>query len=514
MRIDPRMPPPEDCVLRPLLDRRARETPDKVFAVFEDGESWTYAELRRRVARVAASLQQAGVSQGDFVLSWQGNGPITLLTWFGLNYIGAVYVPINTSYRGRLLEHVVANSDATLMIGDSRLIERLADVELAQLRRVISIGETDWRDPRLEILPESTLTAGPAEPAPLEREIAPWDTQNVIYTSGTTGPSKGVLSSYLHLYSTGAAFHAVTPDDRNMVNLPMFHAGGTGAIYRMLIRGASFALVESFNTHNFWDKVRQTGTTMLTLLGAMAPFLMKQPPGPKDRDHTLRMAVMVPLPDDALEFGRRFGIDIYTTFNMTEVSCPIYSQKDPDIKGTCGVVRPGAECRIVDENDCEVPHGTVGELICRGPTVMRGYWNLPEQTAKAIRNGWMHTEDAAYMDEEGFVYIVDRLKDMIISGGENIYSTEVENALSRIPGVMLAAVVGVPHPLWGEVVHAVIVPEKGARLTAEFVISECKKAIASYKCPKTVEFREGDMPLTSAGKVDKKVLRAEVAGRR
>jgi acyl-CoA synthetase (AMP-forming)/AMP-acid ligase II len=189
MRLDPRMPRTDECVLRPLLDRRARETPDKVFVVFEDGEQWTYAELRRRVMHVAASLQKAGVEQGDFVLSWQGNGPITLLTWFGLNYLGAVYVPINTSYRGRLLEHVIANSDARLMIADARLIDRLADVDLAQLRRVITVGDTSWQDARLEILPATALTAGPAEPAPLQREIAPWDTQNVIYTSGTTGPS-------------------------------------------------------------------------------------------------------------------------------------------------------------------------------------------------------------------------------------------------------------------------------------------------------------------------------------
>ncbi len=511
MNIDPRMPPPEDCVLRPLLDRRARETPDKVFAVFEDGESWTYAELRRRVARVAASLQQAGVSQGDFVLSWQGNGPITLLTWFGLNYIGAVYVPINTSYRGRLLEHVVANSDATLMIGDSRLIDRLADVELANLRRVISIGETDWRDPRLEILPESTLTAGPAEPAPLAREIAPWDTQNVIYTSGTTGPSKGVLSSYLHLYSTGAAFHAVTPDDRNMVNLPMFHAGGTGAIYRMLIRGASFALVESFNTHNFWDKVRQTGTTMLTLLGAMAPFLMKQPPGPKDRDHTLRMAVMVPLPDDALEFGRRFGIDIYTTFNMTEVSCPIYSQKDPDIKGTCGVVRPGAECRVVDDNDCEVPPGTVGELIVRTdlPWAMNsGYHKNPEATAKAWRNGWFHTGDAFRYDEAGNFFFVDRLKDAIRRRGENISSFEVEAEICAHPAVREAAVVAVASDVSEDDVLAVVAPVPGASIDPVALIEFLRPRMAHFMIPRYVRIMQ-ELPKTPTQKVQKNVLREE-----
>ena len=511
MKIDPRMPAPEDCVLRPLLDRRARETPDKVFAVFEDGESWTYAELRRRVAHVAASLQQAGVSQGDLVLSWQGNGPITLLTWFGLNYIGAVYVPINTSYRGRLLEHVVANSDATLMIGDSRLIERLADVDLAQLQRIISIGETDWRDPRLEILPESTLTAGPAEPQPPQREIAPWDTQNVIYTSGTTGPSKGVLSSYLHLYSTGAAFHAVTAEDRNMVNLPMFHAGGTGAIYRMLIRGASFALVESFNTHNFWDKVRQTGTTTLTLLGAMAPFLMKQPPGPQDRQHTLRKAVMVPLPDDALEFGRRFGIDIYTTFNMTEVSCPIYSQKDPFIKGTCGVVREGAECRVVDDNDCEVPPGEVGELIVRTdmPWAMNsGYHKNPEATAKAWRNGWFHTGDAFRYDEAGNFFFVDRLKDAIRRRGENISSFEVEAEICAHPDIREAAVVAVASDVSEDDVLAVVAPVPGATVDPVALIEFLRPRMAHFMIPRYIRIME-ELPKTPTQKVQKNVLREE-----
>ena len=225
MKLDPRMPPSDRCVLGPLLERRARETPDKVFALFEDGTQWTYAQTRAQVARVAAGLAQAGVAQGDFVLSWQGNGPVTLLTWFALNWLGAVYVPINTAYRGGLLAHVIANSDARLMVADARLLERLAEVDLAQLRRVIAVGEGGWRDPRLEVLPETALTAGGDEPGPLAREIVPWDIQSVIYTSGTTGPSKGVLSPYLHLWAMATAFTHAGADDRQMVNLPLFHAG-------------------------------------------------------------------------------------------------------------------------------------------------------------------------------------------------------------------------------------------------------------------------------------------------
>jgi crotonobetaine/carnitine-CoA ligase len=258
----------------------------------------------------------------------------------------------------------------------------------------------------------------------------------VIYTSGTTGPSKGVLSSYLHLYSTAAAFHSVTADDRAMANLPMFHAGGTGAIYRMLIRGGSVALVESFDTHSFWDKVRESGTTTLTLLGAMAPFLMKQPPGPADRDHPLRKAVMVPLSDDALAFGERFGIDIYTTFNMTEISCPIYSQ-EPGVQGD---LRRGPRGRRMPCRRRERLRGaarTVGELIVRTdlPWAMNsGYHKNPEATAKAWRNGWFHTGDAFRRDAAGNFYFVDRIKDAIRRRGENISSFEVEAEICAHPG--------------------------------------------------------------------------------
>ncbi len=509
MKLDPRMPAPEDCVLRPLLERRARETPDKVFALFEDGEQWTYAELRQKVARVASGLQSAGVAQGDFVLSWLGNGPVTLLTWFGLNYLGAVYVPINTSYRGRLLEHVVENSDARLMIGDARLIERLGDVEVAQLRRIISIGDTDWRDERLEILPESALTSGSDEPAPLQREIAPWDFQSVIYTSGTTGPSKGVLSPYLHLYSTAHAFEALTPDDRSMVNLPMFHAGGTNAVYRALVRGGSIAMVESFSTESFWDKVRETGTTTLTLLGAMAPFLIKQPPGPRDRDHTLRKVGMVPLSDDALEFGRRFGVDVYTTFNMTEVSCPTYSTRNPQEKGTCGRVRPGVECRIVDENDCEVPTGAVGEMIVRTelPWAMNaGYHKNPEATAKAWRNGWFHTGDAFRRDADGNFFFVDRIKDAIRRRGENISSFEVEAEICAHPKVREAAVVAVASELSEDEVLAVISLVPGESIDLAGLIEFLRPRMAHFMIPRYIRVL-AELPKTPTQKVQKNLLR-------
>jgi crotonobetaine/carnitine-CoA ligase len=510
MKFDPRMPPLDHCVLRPLLERRARETPGKIFALFENGEQWTYARTRSQVARVAAGLQRAGVRQGDFVLSWQGNGPVTLLTWFALNWLGAVYVPINTAYRGGLLAHVIANSDAQLMVADARLLERLGEVELAQLRRVIAVGPSDWRHPRLEVLSEIALTDAGEEPAPLERAIAPWDIQSVIYTSGTTGPSKGVLSPYLHLWAMASAFTHADADDRQMVNLPLFHAGGTNAVYRMLVRGGSIAMVESFSTHDFWDKVRQTGTTMLTLLGAMAPFLIAQPPGPRDRDHPLRKVTMVPLSDDAPDFAQRFGVDIYSTFNMTEVSCPIYSERNPRVQGTCGVQRPGVECRVVDENDCEVPPGVVGELIVRADlpwSMNAGYHKNPEATAQAWRNGWFHTGDAFRRDDSGNFFFVDRIKDAIRRRGENISSFEVEAEIAAHPAVREAAVVAVASPLSEDEVLAVVSPVPGQSIDPLELIEFLRPRMAHFMIPRYLRFMD-ELPKTPTQKVQKNLLRA------
>jgi len=174
---------------------------------------------------------------------------------------------------------------------------------------------------------------------------------------------------------------------------------------------------------------------------------------------------------------------------------------------SCGVAAPNIELMIVDENGREMPRGDIGEIVVRGPIVMQGYWNKPEETAKALRDGWLHTGDAAVMDDEGLVYIVDRLKDMIISGGENVYSMEVENAISVMPEVAEVSVIGIPHPHWGECVHAIVVPRNGAAITAESVQAHCRTLIAAYKCPRSVELRSEPLPVSAAGKIQKNVLR-------
>lgn len=508
--LDRRMPPREKVVTRELIDGNARSIPDKVFVRFEDGTTWTYAELRDRVVRTAIGLQALGVKQGDFVLAWLPNGPRVLTVWFALNYIGAVYVPVNTAYRGSLLQHIVALSGARLMIADSRLVPLLAELGATNPRQVVCVGAGLPEVPGVETLPESVLEPVGGRLADLERQIHPWDTQAVICTSGTTGPSKAVLSSYLQLWSTAQAY-PIGADDRTLVNIPLFHTSGAGAVYRMLLHGGSIAMVESFNTDAFWDTVRATQSTMLALIGAMTPFLMKQPATPRDRDHTLRKVTMVPFVDEAAAFAERFGVDVYTAFNMTEACCPIFSDANPAKRGTCGRARPGVELRIVDENDCEVPVGQVGELVMRTdmPWAMsHGYHNNPEATARAWRNGWFHSGDAFRCDGEGNYYFVDRLKDAIRRRGENISSFEVEAEISAHPDVREVAVVAVASEFNEDEVLAIVAPAQGRSLDPATLIDFLSPRLPHFMVPRYLRI-VAELPKTPTHKVRKQVLRDE-----
>jgi carnitine-CoA ligase len=509
---DPRIPAPEDCVLRPLLERRAAETPDKVFVRFADGSEWTYRQTLDVARRTAVGLRTLGVKQGEHVLSWLPNGPDAIRVWFGLNMLGAVYVPINLAYKGRLLEHVVANSDARLVVCHAELFARLADIARARLQRAVVLGGNAPAVSGIEAHPPAALAPNSADLPPTERPIVPWDAQTIIYTSGTTGPSKGVLSSYLHLYSAcTASFDFLGPEDRCMVNLPLFHVGGTGPVYNMLVKGGSVAIVDAFDTGSFWRVIRETGTTTAILLGVMAPFLMKQPPGPQDRDHKLRTAIMVPLCEDATVFSQRFGCDIYTVFNMTEISSPIVSGRNPTALGSCGRPRAGVEVRIVDDNDCEVAPGETGELIVRTdrPWAMNhGYNKNPEATARAWRNGWFHTGDAFRRDENGDFFFVDRMKDAIRRRGENISSFEVETEVCAHPAVKEAAAVAVPSEVSEDEVLVAVSLAEGAALDPAELIGFLIPRMAHFMVPRYVRIID-ELPKTPTQKVQKHLLRSD-----
>jgi crotonobetaine/carnitine-CoA ligase len=512
---DARIPPRDRVVLRYVLDRLVAESPDEVFAVFLDGTTWTRAELRTLARRFAASFRALGVRQGDHVAAFLPSSTDAIAVWYGLNYLGAVYVPLNPNYKGSLLEHTVATSDATLIVAHPELAPRLADISLAALTDIVYLG-ADGDGPAIQHLRPRAATVfeqhgdDPGEP---DRPIEPWDTQGIWYTSGTTGPSKGVLSSYLHAYSMFGpdTWPFVTSEDRYMVNLPVYHMGGTGLWNAMLLRGGSVAFIERFQTGAFWDQVRETGSTVVFLLGAMAAFLEAQPPSPDDDDNPMRLMFMVPVVSDVPAFAERFGVEVRSIYNMSELCMPIITGPTPSLPATCGRVRPGVQVRLVDENDCEVPVGEVGEFIVRSDvpwSMNHGYYKMPEATAQAWRNGWFHTGDAGRVDEDGNYYFVDRLKDAIRRRGEFVSSLELETELSIHPSVATAAVVGVRSEHAEEEILAIIQPAPGHTVDFEELVDFLVPRVAYFMVPRYWRVME-EMPMTPTEKVRKVVLRGE-----
>jgi carnitine-CoA ligase len=415
---DPATPAREDCVLKAMLDTRAARHPGRRLALFEDGSSWTYAECLADVRAAAAGLQRLGVRKGDRVAAWLPTGRTMVLTWFAANYLGAVFVPLNTAYRGDVLAHVVNASGAAVMVAHHGLIARFEGLSLPHLRHVIaSGGDAGSTSGAFELLDESVLASGAAG-LDDSVEVNHWDIQSIIYTSGTTGYSKGVLSPYLQLYCTAMVVYGYMRDGESiLVNLPMFHVGGTSPTYCALVRGGSVYLVDGFSTTRFWDQVRHGDcATTSGLIGVMAAFLAKTAPRPDDADNPLRCMTMFPVNEETAGLARRYGFDYLTGFNMTEVSSPLVTDLNTRIYGSCGRPRSGMQCRLVDAHDVPVECGATGELIVRSDapwTMNAGYNGLPEATAAAWRNGWFHTGDLFRQDADGNYFFVDRIKDTI-----------------------------------------------------------------------------------------------------
>ncbi|RBM21800.1 ATP-dependent acyl-CoA ligase [Prauserella sp. PE36] len=513
MSVDPRVPPREELVLRYLLERRAAEDPNKIFAIFDGGPTWTREELLRQVRQTAAALEELGVRQFDNVVCWLPNGPDVLRFWFAINYLGAVFVPINTAYRGSLLAHVLDNSDAELIIADTNLLPRLADIERrGKIHRAVQVGGDDRLDvDGITVVRAEELTIGRGEPSGPPSPVEPWHTQAILYTSGTTGPSKGVLTSYMQAWSAFGpeTMPIMTADDRFLINMPAFHAGGSTLLYAMLLNGGSVAVVERFSGEQFWRQIRETDSTMVFLLGVMASFVERRPPTADDANNTLKKVFIVPLLDDIAAFSRRFGVDVYTIYNMTELSAPIISGPNPTQKATCGKARPGVEIRLVDEADREVPVGDVGEIIIRTDApwaLSHGYFRMPEATAKAWRNGWFHTGDTARKDADGNYYFADRLKDAIRRRGENISSMEVEAEIMAHPQVREAAVIAVPSEISEDEVMAVIAPVPGETIDLAELIRFLEPRMAYYMVPRYIRIMD-ELPKTPTSKIQKNVLR-------
>jgi crotonobetaine/carnitine-CoA ligase len=504
------LPRRDKCVVGPLLHKWSKSCPDRTYLTFEDGTSWTFAETLSRTQSAAAGLCKLGVAQGDHVLSWLPNGQEAILTWFGANYLGAVYVPLNTAYQGGLLEHAITLSDARVMVLHASLVPRLLPIGTGRLTDLVVAGESYPEIDGLNVHTADLLaTPGEAEP---ERPVEPWDCNYIILTSGTTGPSKAVLSTYIQTWSGSAeAMFYFKEDDRILANLPLFHVSGTGAIMDRLIKGGECVVMDGFRPSEFWATVRRHGITGCCLVGAMTQFLLKQPESGEDRDHPLRSVITVPWNEDSLALAKRFGINIYTAFNMTELAVPIVSEANPPVLGTCGRPRPGVRARVVDEHDYEVPHGETGELVLRTDRpweISRGYYRNPEATVSAWRNGWFHTGDAFRRDEDGNFYFVDRIKDAIRRRGENISSFEVESEATAFDAVREAAAIPVPSEFGEDEVMLVVSEAPGKTVVPEDLLNFMMPRMAHFMLPRYIRVMP-ELPKTPTQKIQKNLLRDE-----
>ncbi len=508
---DPRLPRSDACVQRYMIERWAREQPDKIFAVTPAGVEWSYREMRRQAVTTANALRALGVQQGDPVLVWLPNGLDCVRVWFGLNHLGAVYVPLNLAYRGHLLEHAIGISGARLAVVHADLQERLRGLESHALREIVVLGGSAREIGGLTVRDADALAGMDEAPPALEREIAPWDPQAIMFTSGTTGPSKGVLCSYFHLHQMAVSAPFLSASDRYMVNLPLNHASGVMPVTAMLAHGGSIGVVDVFDTEQFWPLARKLQVTTSIMLGVMGQFLLKRPEHSDDKNHTLKTCTYVPFNDTGPMFHQRFGTEVHTHFNMTEISMPLVSEANPKALGSAGRARKGVELRVVDENDCELPAGVVGELIVRTDcpwAISHGYAGNPEATASAWRNGWFHTGDAFRRDVEGNYYFVDRLKDAIRRRGENISSFEVESEVLAFPAVREVAAIAVPNEIAEDEVMAVVALREGANFDPAELISFLIPRMAHFMVPRYVRVVE-TLPRTPTAKIEKTRLRKE-----
>ena len=505
------------------LHRSLQQRPNEI-AIRYLGRGLTYAEYGTRVARLAGALRGLGVQTGDRVAMFSLNSQRYLEYFMAVPWAGAVLNPVNIRWSAAEILYSFDDSETKVLIVDDTFKDTAAKVAGSSktLQHLIYAGDGETPEGMLsyEALIER---AEPIEDALRHGD----DLAGIFYTGGTTGFPKGVMLSHTNLVSS--AMNALIngslgKEARYLHVMPMFHLADFAAVMALIMSGGRHVVVPSFNPGGMMEVVAEEGVTDILLAPTMIQMSLDWLDANPERAAQLDLSSMEhvsygasPMSQTLLARARKAfsQAKFLQGYGMTELSpvatilMPEHHSEAGHASGkmrSVGVPMHTVEVKIVDAEDREVPRGTIGEIIVRGPNVMLGYWKKPEATAETLRNGWMHTGDGGYMSEDGFVYLVDRLKDMIISGGENVYSAEVENALASHPAVAQSAVIGVPHEKWGESVHAVIVLKPGAEASLESVQAHCRELIAGYKCPRSVEFVDA-LPLSSVGKVLKNDLR-------
>jgi long-chain acyl-CoA synthetase len=500
------------------LHRSSRLKPDSIATIFGDRRR-TWTDLRDRVARFAAGLVALGLQRGDRVAVIALNSDRYIEAYYAVWWAGGVIVPGNT--RWTLAEHIQAIADcgASLLMTDARFAALAGPIgEACGVRARVWLDDGDAPEGLTAV--EDLITGFAPIPDACGRDQ---DLAALFYTGGTTGRSKGVMLSHFSLMSNFLCTCATVPMAEDTVFLhspPMFHLSDGSRVIGVTLMGGTHVIVPFFSPENVVAAVAAHGVTEAVFVPTMFGMLREYAKTHPVDFTSLRLVAYGASPiSEAL---LRQAIEMFPNarfrqaYGQTELSPaatilePRFHQPSGEGKSylrSAGRAIVGVDVKIVDEAMDERPSGDIGEIAVRSPGVMLGYWNLPELTAATIVDGWLRTGDAGYMDEEGFVYLVDRVKDMIVSGGENVFSAEVENALSAHPHVVECAVIGVPDDRWGERVHAIVRLRGDVGVPAEELIEHCRLLIAGYKCPRSVEFRSEPLPLSGAGKILKTELR-------
>ena len=512
--------------LNELLPKAVRLYPDKEAVVC--GElRMSYRDFAARVWRLAQGLLDLGIEKGDRVAVLHENSHEYLEAYFAAAHLGIILVSLNYRLSPKELAVILNDSESQLLIAEGTFYEKAKGLpeKVPTLKRIIwtrtHAHMVTGEDLAYEALLETHFDQPPPSPAISDDDVA-----HLYYTSGTTGRPKGVMLTHKnvksHALGTIAELH-LTDHDRWFHVAPLFHLADAWATFAITWVGGKHVLIPAFDAGKVCRMIQEEKITLSNLIPTMLNMMVNHPHVQKFDYASLRVVLSggAPIaPETVRKIMEAFQCDYIQTYGMTETSPyltlsilkdhlkTLPTEEQFKFKAKTGREFIGVGLRVVDEqgNDVALDDKQVGEIIVKGDTVTPGYWRLPEETERAIKDGWLHTGDLAVMDAERYVNIVDRKKDMIITGGENVYSSEVENVLYTHPDVLEAAVIGVPDTHWGEAVKACVVLKESRLVTEEEIIAYCRKELAGYKTPKSVDFLKA-LPKTGSGKIYKKGLR-------
>ena len=482
-----------------------------------------WGRFAERVARLAGAFRARGVGADDRVAMLGNNSDRYVEFYFATLWAGGVIVPVNTRWSVNEIASSLDDAQPLLLLCDRAhlVVARELMARCPSLKELLLADSPDDLSDAASIRDWEALIRDTAPIADARRSGA--DLACLFYTGGTTGLAKGVMLSHANCMANSMMHIANLGLNEDAVHLhvsPMFHVAGGARLFSVTAAGATHAVIEAFDPAAFLSAIERFRVTVTVVVPTVLNRLVDHPDLHRYDLSSLRLLSYgaSPMPEALLKraLERLPGVDFLQSYGMTELSpvatmlMPRYHRfEGPDAGFTrsAGQAVVNADVAIMDTNDQPLPTGTIGEICVRGPMVMLGYWRQPELTAQVLRNGWMHTGDAGYIDERGFVFLVDRVKDMIVTGGENVYSAEVENVIYQHPAVHECAVIGVPSDTWGEAVHAIVVTKPGAVVEPKEIIAFCREWIAHYKTPKSCDVRTEELPKSGAGKILKTDLR-------